>query len=141
MVPLPELLIPKVIWQQMAEQAAEGSPNEVCGILAGKGKEVQVIYPVRNILNSQVRFRMDPQEQLKTLLDIEALGLEMQAIYHSHPAGPPNPSETDTQEFAYPGVLYLIWTREKSLSTWTCRGFQINKDETIEVPLSVISEL
>jgi proteasome lid subunit RPN8/RPN11 len=43
---------------------------------------------------------------------MEAQGLEMVGIYHSHPHGPDSPSPTDIAEAYYPDAVYLIWFRQ-----------------------------
>ena len=35
-------------------------------------------------------------------------GQELQAIYHSHPHGPPHPSVIDIEQHQYPDTYYLI---------------------------------
>jgi proteasome lid subunit RPN8/RPN11 len=119
----------------MTEHTAGQAPLEACGILAGLGKQVQAIYPIKNVLKSRVRFRMDPHEQLQAMLEIEKQGMEMLAIYHSHPNGPPKPSATDLQEFAYPGVLYIIWTHEAE--QWSGSGYQIENGQAVEIALKI----
>jgi proteasome lid subunit RPN8/RPN11 len=83
---------------------------------------------------------MEPREQLRAFLDIETAGLMLCAIYHSHPAGPDHPSPMDLVEFAYPGVLYLIWAPEQPGPSpiWNARAFIIDKDKYQEIFLQVV---
>ena len=81
-----------------------------------------IALPITNELHSPVRFRMDPAEQLQAFLQFESQGLDLLAIYHSHPNGPPHPSPTDIAEFTYPGVLYLILS--PGPSGWQVREFE-----------------
>ena len=130
-----QLFIPREIWEEMARSIAEQAPIEACGLLAGLKGEVKQVYPIRNVMQSPARFKMDAQEQLKAFVDLETRGLELLAIYHSHPKGPTAPSETDIREFAYPGVAYLIWSpREKG---WDAQGFWIAGGKAGEIPLRV----
>jgi proteasome lid subunit RPN8/RPN11 len=80
---------------------------------------------------------MDPREQLKVLLEIEEIGCELLAIYHSHPAGPEWPSVTDIAEAAYPGVVHLIW--HLRAGNWECLGFLIEEQQVFPVTLRVTS--
>lgn len=88
-------------------------PEEACGLLGGSfqtgaGVQAQVVLPVANTLHSPVRFRMDPEEQLKAFYWLDEHALDLVGIFHSHPSGPEHPSATDLTEFAYPGVFTLI---------------------------------
>jgi proteasome lid subunit RPN8/RPN11 len=40
--------------------------------------------------------------------DMRGLGLEILAIYHSHPTSAPVPSKTDLERVTYPDVVSLI---------------------------------
>ena len=122
----------------MADQVVQGLPEEVCGLAGGTNGLVQRVIPVSNTEHSPVRFRMDPAGQLKAMLELEKDGLEIVAIYHSHPGGPSFPSATDIEEFAYPGVLSLIWSPgEKS---WQAKAYRIDNKMTGEVPVTVIQD-
>ena len=108
-------------------------PEEACGVLGGRDGQVEQVALVTNRLHSPVRFQMAPEEQLRAFQQIEAQGLEIIAFFHSHPTGPPFPSETDRREFAYPGVLALVWSPEKN--GWQARAFQLDGGEVVETPL------
>jgi proteasome lid subunit RPN8/RPN11 len=125
-------------WKFMQQKVAESYPLEACGLVAGIHAVSCAVYPVTNELRSPVRYRFDPQEQVEAFMDIEAHGWELLAIYHSHPNGPELPSQTDVEEFAYPGVLSLIWFIGRS--GWQCRSFLIAKSQIIESPLKIIAE-
>jgi proteasome lid subunit RPN8/RPN11 len=138
---LDRLIIPLSVWQTMRDQVARWAPEEACGLLAGQTQgQVEKVFPVANRLHSPSRFEMDPHEQLRAFIDIETAGLELLAIYHSHPLGPAEPSPTDFAEFAYPGVVYLIWAPEQPypLSAWNARGFLLDDREVNEIRLQVM---
>ena len=133
------LNITAVQWDEMCQQAERLAPEEVCGLLAGKGADVLAVYPVTNALHHPLRFRMEPAEQLKAFLEIEQNELEMLAIYHSHPEGPAYPSTTDIQEAYYPESIYLILFRVAD--GWQCKGFTIRQGEIREVKIHVGNDL
>jgi proteasome lid subunit RPN8/RPN11 len=120
-------------WEQMLDHVSRMDPEEACGLAAGKDRLTMRIYPVENALHSTVRFRMEPQEQVDAILEMEELGWEMLAIFHSHPAGPPAPSPTDVAEVAFPDAVNLIWS--KSDGAWGCRGFLIQGNEVKEISI------
>jgi proteasome lid subunit RPN8/RPN11 len=134
-----KLFIPKKIWQSMQEHAAQNAPLEACGLVSGrieKGSyQAADVIPTTNILNSPIRYQIDPHEQLNAFYEMEASGLELVAIYHSHPHGPEVPSHTDIKEAYYPDSIHLIWSA--SSGEWNCRGFLIHSDAVREVGLFI----
>jgi len=85
------------------------APKEACGILAGRDGRVRRVYRLRNVaLQPETRYQADPEGQLRAFLDMERRGLEMLAIYHSHPTSPAYPSATDLALAYYPDTCYLI---------------------------------
>jgi len=112
------------------------APLEACGLLGGRDGQVEVVLPVKNAAESRVRFQMDPKAQLRAMQQIEAEGLELLAIFHSHPKGPSIPSYTDIREAMYP-VVSIIWA--KVGRRWQPRGFWIEAGKADEVPLMVLS--
>jgi proteasome lid subunit RPN8/RPN11 len=105
-------------------------PEEACGMVGGRAtspfyQAVEVI-PISNELHSSQRFRMDPHEQLHAFMTFEENGLELVAIYHSHPSGPEGPSSTDIAEAYYPDTIQLIWRPVGD--QWRCRGFLIQNE-------------
>jgi proteasome lid subunit RPN8/RPN11 len=111
------------------------APLEACGLLGGKNGVAELILPVKNAAGSRVRFRMDPKAQLRAIEQIESEGLEIVAIFHSHPKGPSVPSPTDIVEASYQ-VVNIIWS--KAGRRWQARGFWIEDGHAAEVPLTVI---
>lgn len=133
-----ELWLPNAHWHQMRHHVAGLAPEEACGLLGGHragGRHLRGLYlfPIENVLHSPSRFRMDPHQQLKALLFLDEAGLDLLAIYHSHPAGPPHPSPLDVAEAAYPGVAHLIWSPTGPY--WDCRAFAIEDDRAWSIPV------
>ena len=75
----------KELYEQIIRECMEGLPSESCGILAGKNGRVVRVYPMANNDRSAATFFMDPKEQLKTMKEIRADGMEMVGIHHSQP--------------------------------------------------------
>src|SRR3989339_179932 len=119
-----KLNIHKEIFEQMLKQAVTASPVESCGILAGTDGNVSKIYMMTNIDNSSEHFTMEPQEQFKVIKDIRSAGLEMLAIYHSHPNSPARPSEEDIRMALTPDVVYIILSI-MSIEVPVIKGFRI----------------
>lgn len=127
-----QLFLSHVLWQQMVAHAQACLPEEACGVLggslpaAGEPAAPLLALPVENELHSPVRFRMAPTAQLQAFYALEEQGLELLAVFHTHPRGPEQPSPTDLAEFAYPGVLSLILFPRPG-SGWQVRAFAIHE--------------
>ena len=107
----------------------DGAPEEVCGVLAGEyGKEESTVveaYPTENVADTpEIRYYIDPEEQLAVIEEIEDAGLEVVGFYHTHPAGPTEPSETDADRAAWPGYSYAICAFDgyPYLGSWRWQG-------------------
>ena len=115
---------------QIQSHAVDCLPLEGCGLLAGKSKTAFSFLPVTNELQSPTAFRMDPQEQLNALLWMESQGLDLIAVFHSHPNGPSEPSLTDIADSFDPGVAAIIWAPS------SLRAFRIENGVFTEITLA-----
>jgi proteasome lid subunit RPN8/RPN11 len=115
------LLVPRNLLDALVAQALAEQPNECCGLLAGKregpaeaeksaGGVARVVerFPLVNALASPVRYESDGPSMLRAHRDMRARGLDILAVYHSHPTSDPVPSRTDLACNYYPGVVHLI---------------------------------
>lgn len=130
------MVIPASLLQEMVAHARASYPNEACGLLASQDGRVVSFYPIRNADNSPVSYRMNPQEQLRAMREIDDAGLELGAIYHSHTRTRAYPSRTDVGLAFYPDALYIIVSladREPD-----ARAYRIVAGEISEVPLQVM---
>lgn len=119
--------------QSIIQHAISASPAEVCGLLGGQQGEVESVIPIQNIAaNPQIHFDMDPRAFVRAIFDLEAQGLSLVAVYHSHPNGDPIPSPTDIEEFYYPEIDYLIvgtGSDQPQLAAWNIRDGEVNRAE------------
>lgn len=123
----------------MLEHVQRCLPEEACGVLGGHASEVEVVIPVENVEHSPVRYRMDPQEQVRALLSLEDRGMDLVGIFHSHPLGPAGFSPTDFDEASYPEAAYLVWSQSRG--TWICRAFRIDEGRGVyEITLTVVED-
>jgi len=105
---LPDLEIPEELMNRIIEHAHQEYPLESCGILAGRDGKITSFYPMVNAEKSSSCYLMEPEEQLRVFLGIERKGLELSAIYHSHPHTAAFPSQRDVDQAFYPDSLILI---------------------------------
>lgn len=88
--------------------AREESPNECCGLLAGHDGRVERVFRGTNVDRSPYTYMMDPKEQLTAFTEMEAAGLDLLGIYHSHTHTAAYPSRTDVARAYYPDAVYVI---------------------------------
>lgn len=102
-------MIKRDVYEELIRQCLKDPAKEVCGILAGKGKKIEKIFPLANISDSpKLCYHIDPQEQLSVFKQLRNQGLELSAIYHSHVDSPAYPSAKDIELAFYPESSYII---------------------------------
>jgi proteasome lid subunit RPN8/RPN11 len=119
------LQIPRRIVQEMLAQAVAELPNECCGLLAGcvadgLGRVVQR-YPLVNAAASPKEYLSQPESMFAAHRDMLGRGLDIMAIYHSHPTSDPIPSRSDHERNYSPNVVNIIISlkaSEPSLRGW-----------------------
>ncbi len=132
-----KLEIPNTIYQQMLTQAKALAPIEDCGILAGSNGKVEKLYKMTNVDNSRTHYMMEPKEQFATAKDIRSAGLEMLAIYHSHPETPARPSAEDIRLALTQNVIYVIVSLQNTNGS-AVKGFYISGTNITEVPIRIL---
>ena len=129
------LTLTKEQLQKMIAHVETHMPFEACGLLAGTDSKVESVLAVTNQAQNEVRYVMDPIEQLNAFEWIESKGLDLIGIFHSHPTGPETVSPTDIAEAAYT-VVYVILARADN--EWRARGFWIQDGAFSEVALRAL---
>lgn len=135
------LSLSRTAYDEVLAHAEAGGDQEVCGILAGerfgtdetatqRGR-VEVVHRATNVADdSRTRYRIDPEEQLAIIEAIEDNGRDVVGFYHSHPTGPPVPSETDAERAAWPGYSYVICLpgERPYLGSWRWTGDRFERE-------------
>jgi proteasome lid subunit RPN8/RPN11 len=121
--------------EAMLEHVHSVLPYEACGILAGRAGRVLEVIPIKNIAQSPVCFKMDPQQQVETQIRIEDEGMELIGIFHSHPAGAAHPSEQDRREAAYPEAAFVVLSFQGD--AWRCHAYAMHLQGPREIPILV----
>lgn len=128
------VVVPPELQREMIAHAAAERPLEACGLVGGRGERALRFHPTRNALRSPVRYDVDPRDLLRVTLAIEADGLELWGIFHSHPATEAYPSPTDVRLAHYPDAHYLICSlRDPAAPVLRC--FRIVGGEVAEVAI------
>lgn len=116
---------------QMLLHIMECFPEEGCGFVGGRDGLSEIVIPVANSLHSSTRFLMDPEAQLRAMQSIEENNLEISAIFHSHPYGPPTLSETDIEEYYYPDNFMILWFPIDG--KWQMQCFSLENNQVYEL--------
>jgi [CysO sulfur-carrier protein]-S-L-cysteine hydrolase len=115
------------------DHARTGFPEEVCGLIAGHKRLGLELYQARNVAREpRTHFEVD-LDTLARQIEFSDRGLDLAAIYHSHPQGPEVPSETDRDAAFYPEAVYIICSLSESEPV--LRGFRIVGSQVWEVSL------
>ena len=111
-------------------------PNEACGYLAAKDGVVSRHFELANIDAAPDHHTMNPEEQFAVIRRIREEGLQLAAVYHSHPATPARPSVEDLRLAHDPGIIYVIVSLMAGVAP--VRAFRIRQGVDTEVPLQVL---
>ena len=157
------LKVPREVVNDMVAHARAELPNECCGLLAGRLPEADssvpsplvgegqgggsptktdtalVVrrYPLTNQAGSPIEYLSDPNSLFTAHRDMRRLGLDVLAIYHSHPTSEPIPSRKDIERNNYGAeVLHLIISL--SGAEPRIRGWRLSPDAYAETDWTVI---
>ena len=104
--------LPRRIRDEMIDHARAESPNECVGLLAGviEGGMGRILerYPLVNAAASPREFLSQPESMFAAYRSMRDRGLDVLAIYHSHPTSDPIPSKTDLERSYDADVVNFI---------------------------------
>lgn len=103
--------LPADVRDAMISHSRTELPNECCGLLLGRAR-IERAVPMRSDPPSPDAYYMDPEQQIAVFAAMEARGEQLLGIYHSHPAGPVEPSGMDLLLAFHPEALYVIISLE-----------------------------
>jgi proteasome lid subunit RPN8/RPN11 len=117
--------------EELVSIAKDVLPNESCGLLLGGNDAVAEILPMRNVDESPLTFSIESTELVDAYNLAESKGLQVIAIFHSHPAQP-SPSSTDIKFMEINPVVWLIY----STTEWRLKAYVYDeyvKEVTIKI--------
>jgi [CysO sulfur-carrier protein]-S-L-cysteine hydrolase len=117
--------------QSMQAHLEKCLPEEGCGFIGGRHNQASLIIPVTNSLHSPTQFLMDAHEELSAFLQLEKMGMDLIASFHSHPDGSSQPSQTDIYQNALGNIPALIWAHD--LTGWQVRAYNLESHPPQEV--------
>jgi proteasome lid subunit RPN8/RPN11 len=119
--------IAPAVREAIIRHARRESPRECCGFLVGVPKGILYALPMPNVAARATRYRIDNRAHIdiRRVLRRFVPALSVVGVYHSHPAGPAQPSARDVDEAMYPDWAYLIVGLEHRPPR--VRGFRIRR--------------
>jgi proteasome lid subunit RPN8/RPN11 len=127
--------LPASLRDELVDWCRAGLPNEACGLLVGlrvaeDGGIPTRFVGLRNAAASPYRYLIDPDEQLRVMLEIDDADEVIWGIVHSHVASAAAPSMTDVGLAAYPDAVYLICSfadEPPQVRGWTIRDGSVGE--------------
>ena len=126
MPPFTRLVIAEALLAELIAHARRELPNECCGLLAGHvidGAGVaSASFAITNDAASSSEYETNARDMLRAFRAMREGGLELLAIYHSHPMSEPVPSRRDLDRNTYgESVVHVIVgfaAREPHVRAW-----------------------
>ncbi|QFZ92544.2 M67 family metallopeptidase [Synechococcus elongatus] len=134
-----DLLLPVACRQAIAAHLQQCYPQEGCGLLLGKDRQVEQVWPAANVWQPDTaeenhdrrdRYQVDPQALLQAQRYCRDRQWQILGIYHSHPDHPALPSECDRLQ-AWPEYVYLIASVTQG-KIKDCRCWQLNDQQQFQ---------
>lgn len=135
------LSIPASVAEELLAHARAELPNEACGLLAGSRAEARVtaFHPARNAEASPFRYDVHPEDLVRIVFGIEAVGEDLLAVFHSHLRSPAVPSATDRRLAHDPGAYQVLATLVDpgAATADALRAWTLESDDACEVPIVI----
>lgn len=95
--------------QQLLDWADEAGEQECCGLLLGRGEEVERVELAENVATDPERyFEIDPSALIEAEKQARQGGPTILGYFHSHPNGRAEPSPVDAASASLDGRYWLI---------------------------------
>ncbi|HFQ80062.1 MAG TPA: M67 family peptidase [Desulfobacterales bacterium] len=131
------LQIEEQILTAILEHGRREEPNEACGYLAARDGVIKRHIELTNIDAAPEHYSMDPAEQFAAIRQIREEGLQLAAVYHTHPESPARPSVEDIRLAHDSQIIYVIASLMAGVEP--VRAFKIKDGEVTVVPLQVLA--
>ena len=137
----PSVRLPQSIAERILRHARQGVPHEVGGVLAtpAKGGGSMQLFVARNsAAQPDEAYAMETDDQQRILAEIDDQGLDIFALYHTHPNAPAYPAAEEVRN-AYYGNAYYIVVSLADADRPAFRAYKIDqvKGDVVEYPVEV----
>lgn len=102
------LRLPDAFIAEMIAHAQEETPNECCGIIAGRDGAAMKLFRAKNSEASPYRYSVDPKDLFRIYRECEENDWNFLVIYHSHTMSEAYPSPTDVRLGFWPEAYYVL---------------------------------
>lgn len=134
--------IAATVADEMIAHAIRGLPDEACGLVAGSpgADHVERFYPLRNAAASSRLYRIDGREMIEVERRVDAEGLSVVGVMHSHTHTTNYPSPTDVADAAGfdPFGTWLFWIVSLRHADPSLRCYRIRDDTITELPVDLV---
>ena len=130
--------IARSLLDEIVAQARAEAPNECCGIVGSRDGRAVRLFKARNARASPLAYDIDGRDLQRIYDEIDAGGLHVGIIYHSHTRSDPVPSQTDINLASpfLPDAVYLI-AGVKDPERDDLRAWHIRDGRYTQAPLEV----
>ncbi len=138
---LNKIIITKAQLKELIDWAQKCYPNEAPAILVGKINTsnnlgiVENVYTLKNVVESPVKFQIDPEEQYRIYRIAEENNQEIIGIFHSHPMSP-IPSAIDLPFLKLHQNIWVILSTTQDIDN--LKAYQWAEDELNKVEIEII---
>jgi proteasome lid subunit RPN8/RPN11 len=98
---------------EIIEHARFEAPRECFGIIGGLDGDLTELHRMTNVYPGVDFYEPEGKELYERYRDLDDRGLEIAAIYHSHPVSPAYPSARDVEYAGWPESVYIICSLEQ----------------------------
>ncbi len=95
--------------------------REVCGLLVRSGNRLQLI-PVKNASRDLGSFLITPRNWVDALAAKHLHSNQVLGTYHSHPASPPEPGESDIAGSSERSLMLIYACTTRKAKLWLIRN-------------------
>jgi aspartate racemase len=127
------------LYRQMIDHLSSVRPDEGCGLIAFHGNRPVKLFPGTNVHPRPAdHYRMDDNQVVDAINEMDRQGWWLGAIYHSHPQSDPTPSTTDLREANWPDALMIIVSLGSTVPK--VKAYRVSDGSPQEVRLEVLPE-
>jgi proteasome lid subunit RPN8/RPN11 len=124
-----------MVIEGIIKHALKDAPVEACGYLGGTNGVIRERAPLTNVDNSHEHYAFSPQEQFDTVRAFRTRGIQLKAVYHSHPSTPARPSQEDIRLAFDPDLSYVIVSLHDGIEI---KSFRISNNTVEEETLAIV---
>jgi proteasome lid subunit RPN8/RPN11 len=110
-------------------RTARNNGHEKCGFIGLSSRDEQRqqehtswrLFDMLNVYEGDGHYRMDVQEQLQRFAELQASGIRLWGVFHTHTVSN-NPSANDAATWTYPPALHMVIATPANVTVWVFDG-------------------